>query len=156
SSMLPNVVGKERIVAANSRLNAVELTMNQFVGPPIGGLLVALGVATAFGTAAAGYLGALLCLVTLAGTFRPLRTSAPASIRTEVGEGLRYLFHHRLLRTMAFVVGPMNLASTAVFSVIVLYAVSPGPLGLNSVGFGLLLTSVAVGTLIGTLAAGWF
>jgi MFS family permease len=156
SSMLPNVVGKERVVAANSRLNAVELTMNQFVGPPIGGFLVALGVATAFGTAAAGYLGALLCLVTLTGAFRPIRTGPPASIRTEIGEGLRYLFHHRLLRTMAFVVGPMNLASTAVFSVIVLYVVAPGPLGLDSVGFGLLITSIAIGTVIGTLAAGWF
>jgi len=156
SSMLPNVVGRERIVAANSRLNAVELTMNQFVGPPIGGLLVALGVATAFGTAAAAYVGALLCLITIAGTFRPTRTGPPASIRSEIGEGLRYLFQHRLLRTMAFVVGPMNLASTAVFSVIVLYVVAPGPLGLDSVGFGLLLTSVAIGTVTGTLAAGWF
>jgi MFS family permease len=57
---------------------------------------------------------------------------------------------------MALVVGPMNLASTAVFSVIVLYVVAPGPLGLDSVGFGLLITSIAVGTVAGTLLAGWF
>jgi MFS family permease len=156
SSMLPNVVGKDRVVAANSRLNAIELTMNSFVGPPIGGFLVAIGVATAFGTAAAGYLGALLCLVTLAGSFRPVRTGPPASIRSDIGAGLRYLFAHRLLRTLAFVVGPMNLASTAVFSVIVLYVVAPGPLGLDSVGFGLLITSIAVGTVVGTIFAGQY
>jgi MFS family permease len=156
SSMLPNVVGKDRIVAANSRLNAIELTMNSFVGPPIGGFLVAIGVATAFGSAAAGYLGALLCLLTLAGSFRPVRAGPPASIRSDIGAGLRYLFSHRLLRTFAFVVGPMNLASTAVFSVIVLYVVAPGPLGLDSVGFGLLITSIAVGTVGGTILAGQF
>jgi len=156
SSMLPNVVGKERIVAANSRLNAVELTMNQFVGPPIGGFLVAMGVASAFGAAAAGYIGALLCLVTLTGAFRPIRTGPPSSIRADIGVGLSYLRHHRLLRTMALVVGPMNLASTAVFSVLVLYVVAPGPLGLDSVGFGLLITSIAVGTVTGTLLAGRF
>jgi MFS family permease len=156
SSMLPNVVGKDRIVAANSRLNAVELTMNQFVGPPIGGFLVAIGVAAAFGTAAAGYLGALLCLLTLTGSFRPVRTGPPSSIRADITVGLSYLRHHRLLRTMALVVGPMNLASTAVFAVLVLYVVAPGPLGLDGVGFGLLITSIAVGTVGGTLAAGWF
>jgi MFS family permease len=156
SSMLPNVVGTDRIVAANSRLNAIELTMNSFVGPPIGGFLVAIGIATAFGSAAAGYLGALLCLLTLAGSFRPVRTGPPTSIRADIGDGLRYLFGHRLLRTLAFVVGPMNLASTAVFSVIVLYVVAPGPLGLDSVGFGLLITSLAVGTVAGTVLAGQF
>lgn len=153
SSMLPNVVGKDRVVAANSRLNAVELTMNQFVGPPIGGFLAAMGIASAFGTSAAGYLGALLCLVTLQGSFRAQRSGPPTSIRSEIRDGLHYLAHHRLLRTMAFVVGPMNLASTAVFAVLVLYVVAPGPLGLDPVGFGLLITSVAVGTVAGTLLA---
>ena len=153
SSMLPNVVGKDRVVAANSRLNAVELTMNSFVGPPIGGFLSAFAIAAAFGTAAAGYLGALLCLLTLTGSFRPQRAAPPASIRSEIRDGLHYLAHHRLLRTFALVVGPMNLGSMAVFGILVLYVVKPGPLGLDAVGFGLLTTSIAVGTVTGTLLA---
>jgi MFS family permease len=153
SSMLPNVVGKDKVVAANSRLNAVELTMNAFVGPPLGGFLASIAIAGAFGTAAAGYLGALLCLVTLTGSFRPVREGPPASIASEIRDGMTYLWRHRLLRTMAFVVGPMNLASTAVFAILVLYVVAPGPLGLDGVGFGLLTTSIAVGTVAGTLLA---
>jgi MFS family permease len=153
SSMLPNVVGKDKVVAANSRLNAVELTMNSFVGPPIGGFLSAVAIAAAFGTAAAGYLGALLCLLTLSGSFRAQRATPPASIRSEIRDGLQYLVHHRLLRTFALVVGPMNLGSMAVFGILVLYVVKPGPLGLDAVGFGLLTTSIAVGTVTGTLLA---
>ena len=153
SSMLPIVVGKDKVVAANSRLNAVELTMNNFVGPPLGGFLAGLAIASAFGTAAAGYLGALLCLLTLRGSFRVARHGPPASIRSEIGAGLTYLWQHRLLRTMAFVVGPMNLASTAVFAILVLYVVKPGPLGLDGVGLGLLTTALAVGTVAGTLLA---
>ncbi|MBA2381102.1 MAG: MFS transporter [Chloroflexi bacterium] len=153
SSMLPNVVGKDNVVAANSRLNAVELTMNNFVGPPLGGFLAGIGIASAFGTAAAGYLGALLCLFTLGGSFRPIREGPPTSIRSEIGEGLRYLFAHRLLRTMALVVGPMNLGSMAVFGVLVLYVVAPGPLGLDGFGLGLLTTAIAIGTVAGTLLA---
>jgi MFS family permease len=153
SSMLPNVVGKARVVAANSRLNAVELTMNNFVGPPLGGFLAGLAIASAFGAAAAGYLGALLCLVTLKGSFRAVRSGPPASIRSEIGDGLRYLWQHKLLRTFAFVVGPMNLGSTAVFAVLVLYVVKPGPLGLDGLGLGLLTTALAAGTVAGTLLA---
>jgi MFS family permease len=154
SSMLPTVVGPDRVVSANSRLFAVETAMNQFVGPPVGGFLAAVAIAAAFGTAAAGYLGALLCLVSLRGSFRPVRDGPPTSIATEIRAGLSYLAHHRLLRTMAFVVGPMNLGSTAIFGVFVLYAVAPGPLGLDAIGFGLLTTSLAVGSVAGMLVAG--
>jgi MFS family permease len=156
SSMLPNVVGKERVVAANSRLNAVEQTMNTFVGPPVGGFLATIAIASAFGVAAAGYLGALLCLLTLRGSFRAVRTGPAASIRSEIGDGLRYLARHRLLRTMAFIVAPMNLASTAVYAILVLYVVAPGPLGLDGAGLGLLVTSLAAGTVVGTLLAARF
>ena len=156
SSMLPNVVGKGKVVAANSRLHAVELTMNNFVGPPIGGLLADFAIAAAFGVAAAGYLGALLALVTLRGSFRARRTGPPASIVSEIRVGMSYLAHHRLLRTMAFVVGPMNLGSMAVFGVLVLYVVAPGPLGLDGVGFGLLTTAIALGTVTGTVFASRF
>ena len=47
SSVLPTVVGADRVVTANSRLFAVEMTANQFVGPPLGGVLA--GVALAMG-----------------------------------------------------------------------------------------------------------
>ncbi|MEO5941031.1 MAG: MFS transporter [Candidatus Limnocylindrales bacterium] len=153
NSMLPSVVGKDKVVAANSRLNAVELTMNNFIGPPLGGFLAGLAMAAAFGAVAAGYLGALLCLATLTGSFRAVRDGPPASIASEIRDGMSYLVHHRLLRTMALVVGPMNLGSMAVFGILVLYVVAPGPLGLDGIGFGLLTTAIAIGTVVGTLLA---
>jgi predicted MFS family arabinose efflux permease len=54
---------------------------------------------------------------------------------------------------MALVVGPMNLGTMAVWGIVVLYAVAPGPLGLDEVGFGLLTTAFAVGSVTGTLLA---
>jgi len=130
--------------------------MNNFVGPPVGGFLASFAIAAAFGTAAAGFLGALLCLLTLRGSFRAVRAGPPASIRAEISDGLRYLRRHRLLRTMALVVGPMNLASTAVYSIIVLYVVAPGPLGLDGFGLGLLFTAIALGTIVGSILASRF
>ncbi len=48
-SIMPNIVGADLLSRANSRLYAVELTMNMFVGPPLGGFLVALSVPVALG-----------------------------------------------------------------------------------------------------------
>jgi predicted MFS family arabinose efflux permease len=147
---MPSLVEGEQLSKANGRLYAVELTMNQFVGPPLGGFLAALAIAAAFGTGAAAYLLAAASLFLIRGSFRPVREGPPKRLHEDIAEGLRYLLGHRLLRVLAIMVGIGNLSSTAAFSVFVLYAVEPGPLGLNEVGFGLLTTALAVGSLIGS------
>ncbi len=149
-SIVPNVVEPDLLSRANSRQYAVELTANQFVGPPLGGLLAAVALAGALSASAAGYGLAAIALTLLTGRFRPSRSSARTKLRTDIAEGVRYLAHHRLLRTLAICVGLSNLASTATFAVFPLYAVAPGPMGLSPAGFGLLLTTIAAGSLIGT------
>jgi MFS family permease len=149
-SIMPNLVEGEQLNRANGRLYAVELTMNQFVGPPVGGFLAAITIAAAFGTGAVAYLLAAGSLFTIAGTFRPVRKGPPTRIHQDIAEGLRYLLRHPLLRVLALMVGIGNLASSAAFSLFVLYAVAPGPLGLNEVGFGLMTTALAVGSVVGS------
>lgn len=149
-SIMPNLVEGEQLSRANGRLYAVELTMNQFVGPPLGGFLAAIAIAAAFGTGAAAYLLAAGALLTIRGAFRPVREGPPTRIHEDIAEGLRYLFGHRLLRVLALMVGIGNLANTAAFSVFVLYAVAPGPLGLDEFGFGLMTTALAMGSVIGS------
>jgi MFS family permease len=149
-SIVPNVVEPDLLSRANSRQYAVELTANQFVGPPVGGLLAAVSLAGALSASAAGYGLAAIALTLLAGRFRPTRSSARTSLRTDIVEGVRYLARHRLLRTLAICVGISNLASTATFAVFPLYAVAPGPMGLSAAGFGLLLTTIAAGSLVGS------
>lgn len=151
-SMMPNVVAKDDLAKANGRLYAVELTMNQFIGPPVGGLLAGLAIALAFVGSALAFVFAALALATLSGAFRPVRDETrKTSIVADIREGLSYLFHHRLLRTLAIMVGIGNLASTAAFAVFVLYAVQPTGMGLDELGYGLLLTTLAFGSLAGSL-----
>ena len=153
-AILPNVVPRERLTAANGRLLAAEFTMNQFVGPPLGGFLAAIGLGIAFGSMAAGYLAVALLIAGLVGSFRPERTGPPTRIHEEIREGIAYLAQHRLLRVLAIVIALLNLAQGAVWAILVLYVVAPGPMGLSEVGYGLLLTSSALGTIVGTTVAG--
>jgi MFS family permease len=152
-SILPQVVPRDRLPRANGRLIAAELTANEFVGPPLGGLLVAAGVAAAFVTPAALWAAAVGALLLLRGGFAVSRRE-PTTLRADVAEGLRYLWRHRLLRTLAAMTGLFNFATNATFAVFVLYAVGTNSaMGLTEVGYGVLFASLAAGSLIGALLA---
>lgn len=152
-SILPSIVPKERLATANGRLYAVELVMNQFVGPPLGGVLIGISVPLALAGSAVGYAIAALGLALIVGSYRPERSGPPTRLTTDIAEGLAYLWRHRVLRTLAIMVGVMNLAATATQAIFVLYAVTPGPMNLSEPAFGLLLTSFAAGSFVGSLVA---
>jgi MFS family permease len=152
-SILPQVVTRDQLPRANGRLLAAELTANEFVGPPLGGLLVAAGVAVAFATPAALWAAAVGALLLLRGGFSVSRRE-PTTLRADVVEGLRYLWRHRLLRTLAGMTGLFNFATNATFAVFVLYAVGPdSAMGLTEFSYGLLFATIAAGSLIGALLA---
>jgi MFS family permease len=152
-SIIPSLVNREQLSTANGRLYAVELVTNQFVGPPLGGLLIGLSVPLALGGSALGYVLAAVGLSLIVGSFKPERIGPRTRITTDIAEGMRYLWRSPVLRTLAIMVGVMNLASTATMAVLVLYAVSPGPMGLSEPAFGVLMTTFAIGSFAGSFVA---
>ncbi|QDY90586.1 MFS transporter [Arthrobacter sp. UKPF54-2] len=154
-SIMPQVVHRDQLSRANGRLYAVELTANQFVGPPLGGLLVAVGVVAGLAVPAALWLAAVGCLFLVPGTFR-MEREQKTTLRFDIGEGLRFLWHQKILRTLAVMTGVFNFASSAAFAVLVLFAVGPtSEMKLSEAGFGLLLTASALGAFIGSFSSEW-
>ncbi len=152
-SILPQVVPRDRLQGANGRLFALETTAHSFVGPPLGGVLAAVGIGLALGVPVALWVVAVLVLSTLRGTFRVERKTT-TSLRGDVAEGLRFLWQQRVLRTLATSVGLSNLGWAASSSVWVLWAVGPSStLGLNEAQYGVLLTALAIGSVTGSLVA---
>jgi MFS family permease len=147
-SLMPALVARDDLSRANARLYAVEMTMNQFAGPPAGGALAQRGVGLSLGASAVSYLAAAIPLARMQGSFRPVRETPAGRLRSDIAEGLRYVWGHRVLRTFALLLGLMNLVSTAMFAVFPLFAVRPGPMGLSKAGFGLLLAAFTVGALL--------
>lgn len=152
-SILPQVVPRTQLSRANGRLYAVELTANQFLGPPLGGLLAASGAALAFAAPAGAWLLAVGALLLVRGRFRVARTGR-TTIRADIAEGLRFLWRHRILRALAVMTGVFNFASNAMMAVFVLYAVGPtSAMGLSEAAYGALLTASAAGSLTGSFVA---
>lgn len=150
-AFLPAIVAPDQLASANARLMATFTIANQFVAKPLGAWLFVIAAAVPFGVNALTFAVAAALMATI----RPIPALPPAaprrSLRTEITDGVRWLFGHRLLRTLAVSMGLANLAFCAAFATLVLYARQR--LGLSDLGFGFLLTTFAVGGLVGTVLA---
>jgi MFS family permease len=150
-ALLPALVPRNRLERANGWLFGGTMVAQQMVAGPLGGLLFAVAAALPFVANAATFVASAAVLTLLAGSFRatPAAAGASRSVRREVLDGLRWLASQRLLRTMALLIGLLNLTLTAALAVLVLLA--RDRLGLGSVGYGLLFTCLAAGGLLGAL-----
>jgi MFS family permease len=152
-AIIPAVVSRDRLERANSRLYAAEIISNQLAGPPLGGFLFSVAVAVPFLLDAGTFAAAAVLILALRGKFRPERPEGapPTTLVAEIGEGLRWLWNHRLIRTLAIMLGVYNMTFAATDAIFVLFA--QDVLGLGSFGYGVLVTSGAVGGLVGSLMA---
>lgn len=150
-ALVPALVPRDRLERANGWLFGGAMVGQQMVAGPLGGWLFAVAAAAPFLANAATFVLSAVVLSLLPGSFRaaPAATGAVRSVRREVLDGLRWLAHQRLLRTMALLIGLLNVTLTAALAVLVLLARQR--LGLGSVGYGLLFTALAVGGLLGAL-----
>jgi MFS family permease len=152
-TIMPAIVRKDQLERANGRLYAAEIINNQFAGPPLGGFLFALAAAAPFFLDSVSFLISALLIAALAGSFKSPReeSSEATTIRKDIAEGLKWLWNHRLIKTLAIALGVWNGVSMAGFSIFVLYALEI--LGLNEIGFGVLLAASTAGSLLGSMAA---
>lgn len=159
-TLMPSVVDKRLLEKANGRMWGAETAMNNFVGPPLAGILIALAIAIPFGVNAL-FLAIGACLIfSLRGSFTPAGPERTRRInwRAEIGEGFGWLWRHSLLRTLAILLGASNFAGTIPMVLFVLFAQEI--LGLfDGWQFGLLLTGFATGGIAGSLVSerivGW-
>jgi MFS family permease len=152
SAVIPSVVPKSDLERANARLVGVTTVANEFIGPPLGGALAAISLALAFATSSALYLAAAVAIVFMVGSFRPAVTQRKRLL-PEIASGLQFVWSSSLLRALAIIVAVMNMGWSAWMSVMVLYVVEPGAGGLTEFGYGVMLTSIGIGGLVGTLIA---
>lgn len=154
---LPAIVPPERLGAANARLMATFTIGNQFVAKPLGAWLFAVAAALPFGVDALTFVvAAVLVAAMRPAPKEPVRPRG--DLRADIAEGVRGLWSHRLLRALALSMGVGNVAFCGAFAAFILYARER--LGLTDVGYGFLLTTFAVGGVLGTAVAGrlqtWF
>ena len=158
-ALIPALVSRDpgRLERANGRLLGTQVVTQQLAGPPASGFLFSVATWIPFAVDAVSF-GASSALVAAIPGRRAAHSTGEASatgrrtsLWTEIAEGLRWLFAHRVLRAVAVLVAGVNIALTGSDAIMVLFAQER--LGLDSIGFGLLLTGSAVGGAAGSVVA---
>lgn len=151
STLLPMLVHKDDLGLANSRMWAGALTVNQLIGPPVGALLFAAGMALPFLAECVLVVVSVWLIAHI--VLPPLdRAGRPEQLRRDIAEGLSWLWQHPPMRTLALTIVSFNVTFGAAWSVLVLY--STRHLGLGEIGFGLVTTVGAVGGILGSAGYG--
>jgi predicted MFS family arabinose efflux permease len=149
-ALQPSLVAPEKLPSANARLYATFTIGNQFAAKPLGAWLFVISAAAPFGLDAPTFTVAAALVARIRSAPAP-EPQPRASLRGEIIAGVRWLWQHRLLRTLAVSMGLGNIAFCAAFAVFVLYCRQQ--LRLFDIGYGFLLTAFAVGGLAGTTVA---
>jgi MFS family permease len=146
-AVLPELVPRARLARANGNQYASQIAGEFFLGPPVGSLLFVVVAALPFGVDTVSF---AVSAALLAG-IRPQRTvSSPRpALRQAVREGLRWLAGHRLLRTLAVLLGVNNFCNQLGQATLVLLVTER--LGVSHAGYGLLLSAGAAGSVLGGL-----
>jgi MFS family permease len=165
-AMTPSVVPRAELERANGWLIGGTTVMQGLVAGPLGGFLFVLAVSVPFFVNAGTYALSAVLVGLVAGTYRAAARSEPASagaeagasrgrasVRAELAEGFRWLAGQRVLRTMAWLIGLLNLTLTAATAVLVLLA--RDRLHLGAVGYGALFSCEAVGAVLGSVRGDW-
>ena len=166
-ALLPAIVPRDRLERANGNIMGAQMVIADFVSRPVAGALigVALSLPFAIDAVTAAISAGLIALIPgrfgrdpgagpaaeVAPTGQIPAAPAPrVAMRTQVREGLVWLWSHRLLRTLALALAVLNGVGAATMATIVLFAQEI--LALGSVGFGLLMVAGGIGGLAGSLA----
>ncbi|HEY3547240.1 MAG TPA: MFS transporter [Propionicimonas sp.] len=170
SALVPGVVPRSRLQAANGRMVAVQQVAASFVGAPLGGVILALGAGWVLGLPAALVVVAALLLRAVPRA-RPAATGlpqpgtavddgpaqAPAPVPgrrslAEVREGVGFLVRHPVLRPLLVAGSVANMCFTGYTAVLVLWVVGDDSrVGMSAAQYPLLGAALAVGAIGGAL-----
>ena len=150
-SFLPSLVEREELGEANSRLLGTQ-SLAQLAGPTLaGGLTAAVGAPVAVLADAVSFAASGAFVGAIRGREeRPGPTTT--RVRTELAEGLRYVFSQPYLRTLTTWFSIGNLFTSALFALMVVYFVRDLHLGAATIGW--LMAVVNVGFIAGALVNG--
>ncbi|TWP54345.1 MFS transporter [Lentzea tibetensis] len=146
---LPRLVTDQQLPTALA-LNSARSSIAQLSGTALGGLLFALRNWFPFGLQALTHVASFGLLLFIRIPGRREQPASRSSLRTDIAEGLRWMWRHRLVRVVAFCAVGLNLFFQAFYIVIIALAqqrgVPSGEIGIMAAMFG-------AGGILGALAA---
>lgn len=151
-AVIPSLLPASELVTANGRVQA-SFAAASVLGPLAGGaLLVFMPVEWLLFGDALSFVVSAAALGLIGRSFNAAVARRTTSIREDVVAGLRYVLRHPVLRNISLMMALINVASTAVFAQLVLFA--KRELGATDAQVGVLFAAAGVGVVACGLLAG--
>jgi len=165
-TFIPSLLSEEQLTAGNALLQGSS-QLNRFIGPSLAGLAIAsIGMGPAFGIDTMSFVFVGLCLVLMRVPRAELNASEPHSEAEEkppvktrfsllhsIREGLTYALREPSIRSFMIIIGMVEFSFAGPFTV-GLAILSQRDFGGGATTYGVMLSALAGGLLLGTLTAG--
>ena len=153
-SMVPQVLKKKQLERGNARLEIGAVTVGEFVGAPLSGVLFATAIILPFFFASTGIFIAAVLVLMIPGQFRRKPTSADGAVEKskfwpDIRFGIKYLYEDKVLLRLVITTALVGLFFASSTSTMVLMLTQE--LGVSPALFGLVFTAPAVGSIIGSV-----
>ena len=149
TASVPALVGRSQVARANSIFEAIYST-GYIVGPAIAGLLSAtIGPGLTLAIDAVSFGGSAIALAAVRRDLRAPIDRQPGSLLADVREGIAFVVHHPLLRSMVAFWGLVAIATAPLVTALAVHVTRD--LAMTDAILGLLLTAYGVGTVVGSL-----
>jgi len=149
---IPSLVDQDDLVTANGRVQA-SYSGASIAGPLLAGVLVTVVPITALMLIdSLSFLGSAFSLALIRISFNSGGKRAPTSIRSDVAEGLRYVFSNPVLRNISLMMALVNFVGSTTYDQLIFFA----KVRLQATDFqaSLLYSAGSLGVVILALAAG--
>ncbi|MDP9350484.1 MAG: MFS transporter, partial [Chloroflexota bacterium] len=149
---IPSLVSGDNLVQANGRIHAV-YSAAFIAGPPLAGLTASvMPIVNVLWLDALSFILSALFLAWIRSSFNQGEQRERRGIRSEIAEGLGYVWRHPVLRNISIMMALVNFVTTVQQVQLVLFAKER--LDASDFQYGLLLAGSNVGVIILSLAAG--
>jgi Na+/melibiose symporter-like transporter len=154
-AIVPSVVDRTELPRANSRIEAGELVVQNFLSGPFTSVLFAVSVLIPLGANVVVYAGAVILAVLLpkaaAGTHLGGQAEDRVPWHRQFADGFRFIFASRMLTTLLGLSTFIGLCVSAATASFVLYLLDR--LALPEAFFGLFMLTGALGGILGSMVA---
>lgn len=152
SAALPQVVPKAQLPQAIAQ-NQARVQGVHVAGAPLGGALFGVSRLLPFALDTVSYAVSFVSLLFIRTQFQEERGERTTRLRTEIAEGMRWLWSQSFLRTTTLLVAGTNFVHQGLFGIVLI--VRARELGASAALIGLMLSFAGAGAILGSLAAPW-
>jgi MFS family permease len=149
TASVPILVGRDQLARANSIFEAV-YSFGFIVGPAVAGFLAAtIGPGMTLAIDAASFALSSLALGLMRRDLRAPADRPQSSLVADIREGIEFIVHHPVLRSMILYWGLVSIALAPLVAALTVHVTRD--LGQDATILGLVLTAYGIGTVVGAL-----